>query len=436
MSEENKNDENKKEESRKEATPDAAARNGRRRTLLTAVLGAFAIAGIGYGVYWALVTRNHEFTDNAYVDGNVVQITPQVAGTTIAIGADNTDMVKEGQVLVQLDPADALVALEEAEAQLAKTVRQVRNLFATSSQLQATAQMRESDVVRAQEDLSRRERLSASGAVSGEEINHAREALKAAQSALLAAREQATANRALVDQTTVENHPDVRNAAARVREAYLAFGRTKLPAPVAGLVTKRSVQLGQRVSPGTPLMAVVPIDQVWVNANFKEPQLANIRIGQPVKLTADVYGGKVEYDGKVVGLDAGTGSAFSLLPAQNATGNWIKVVQRVPVRVAIDHEQLLKHPLRIGLSMEATVDIHDRNGPVVSAVRGAPAYSTPVFDTDKRDADALILKIVHANVGGAAPASERLASRPAPVAGAVIAPAAGTGVAAARSSRM
>jgi membrane fusion protein (multidrug efflux system) len=183
-------------------------------------------------------------------------------------------------------------------------------------------------------------------------------------------------------------------------------------------------------------MAVVPIDQVWVNANFKEPQLANIRIGQPVKLTADVYGGKVEYDGKVVGLDAGTGSAFSLLPAQNATGNWIKVVQRVPVRVAIDHEQLVKHPLRIGLSMEATVDIHDRDGPVVAAVRGAPAYSTPVFDTDKRDADALILKIVHANVGGAASASERLASRPAPVAEAVIAPAAGTGVAAARSSRM
>jgi membrane fusion protein (multidrug efflux system) len=425
------------EENKKEASNDATAGNPRRRMLLTAVLGAFALAGIGYGAYWALVTRHQEFTDNAYVDGNVVQITPQVAGTTIAIGADNTDMVKEGQVLVQLDPADALVALEEAEAQLAKTVRQVRNLFATSSQLQATAQMRESDLARAQEDFSRRERLSASGAVSGEEINHAREALKAAQSALLAAREQSAANRALVDQTTVENHPDVRNAAARVREAYLAFSRTKLPAPVAGLVAKRSVELGQRVSPGAPLMAVVPIDQVWVNANFKEAQLANIRIGQPVKLTADIYGGKVEYDGKVVGLGAGTGSAFSLLPAQNATGNWIKVVQRVPVRVAIEREQLLKHPLRIGLSMEATVDIHDRNGPVVSAARSSPAYSTPVFDTDKRDADALITKVVQANVGGAAPATERLASRPAPVAAAgIVAPAAATGAATARSARM
>jgi membrane fusion protein, multidrug efflux system len=424
------------EENKNEANTDAAARGAKRKTLLIAVLGVFAVAGIGYGAYWALVTRHQEFTDNAYVDGNVVQITPQVAGTTIAIGADNTDMVKAGQVLVQLDPADALVALEEAEAQLAKTVRQVRNLFATSSQLQATVQMREADLARAREDLARRERLSASGAVSGEEINHAREALKAAQAALLAAREQATANRALVDQTTVENHPDVRNASAHVREAYLAYGRTKLPAPVAGLVTKRSVQLGQRVSPGTPLMAVVPIDQVWVNANFKEPQLANIRIGQPVKLTADFYGGKVEYDGKVVGIDAGTGSAFSLLPAQNATGNWIKVVQRVPVRVAIDREQLVKHPLRIGLSMEATVNIRDRDGPEVSAARAAPAYSTPVFDTDKNDADVIITKIVRANVGAAAPAPERLATRAAPPDAADIAPAAATGIAAARSSRM
>jgi membrane fusion protein (multidrug efflux system) len=393
----------------KEANAEPAPKNTKRRILLAAVLGVFLVAGIGYGAYWALVLRHLEYTDNAYVDGNVVQITPQVAGTTILIGADNTDMVKAGQVLVQLDPADSLVALQEAEAQLAKTVRQVRNLFATSSQLQANVQMRQADLARAQADFARRERLSASGAVSGEEINHAREALNAAQAALLGARDQATANRVLVDETTVENHPDVLNASAHVREAYLAYGRTKLPAPVAGVVAKRSVQLGQRVSPGTPLMAVVPIDQVWVNANFKEPQLRNIRIGQPVKLTADFYGGKVEYDGKVVGIDAGTGSAFSLLPAQNATGNWIKVVQRVPVRVAIDREQLVEHPLRIGLSIEATVNIRDHNGPELASTRAAPAYSTPVFDTDNRDADALITRIVRANLGGATP--ERLASR-------------------------
>jgi membrane fusion protein, multidrug efflux system len=386
--------------------------NGKRKRLMFGVIAVFAIAGIGYGTWWALVGSKREFTDNAYVDGNVVQLTPQVAGTITSIGADNTDAVKAGQVLVQLDPADALVNLEAAEAQLANTVRQVRKLFATSSSLSASVTMRESDVARAKDDLQRRERLAASGAVSGEELNHAKDTLRAAEAELLSAREQAAANHALVDQTTVEDHPDVRNAAAKVREAYLAYGRTKVIAPVNGIVTKRSVQLGQRVNPGSPLMAIIPTDQMWVNANFKEPQLANIHIGQPVKLTSDVYGSKIEYDGKVVGLDAGTGSAFSLLPAQNATGNWIKVVQRVPVRVAIDPEQLKQHPLRIGLSMEATVDIHNKDGAVINtAARSAPAYSTPVFDGDSRDADALITKIVRANTSGTPMSPARLATR-------------------------
>ena len=388
----------------------AAPRNGRRRKLVAAVLAAFIVAGAGYGAWWALVGSKQEFTDNAYVDGNIVQITPQVAGTVVAIGADNTDAVNAGQVLVQLDPADAQVALEQAEANLAKTVRQVRNLFATSSGQQANVKQRESDVARAKEDFDRRQKLASTGAVSGEEMNHARDALAAAQAALVAAREQANANRALVDQTTVGDHPDVRAAAAKVREAYLAFKRTRILAPVSGVVSKRTTQLGQRVGPGTPLMAVIPVDQMWVNANFKEPQLANIHIGQAVKLTADVYGGKVEYDGKVVGVDAGTGAAFSMLPAQNATGNWIKVVQRVPVRVAIDPEQMRQHPLRIGLSMEATVDIHDRSGPVLAtAPRSAPAYTTPVFDTDQRDARELIDRIVRTNTTGAPASTARLA---------------------------
>ena len=386
--------------------------NGRRKKLVGGVLAIFLLAGIGYGAWYLLVGSHREFTDNAYVDGNIVQITPQVPGTIIAIGADNTDTVKAGQLLVQLDPADAQVALEEAEAQLAKTVRQVRNLFATSSQLQANVQQRETEVTRAKQDLERRERLSATGAVSGEEMNHARDALAAAEAALTAAREQASAGRALVDQTTIENHPDVRNAAAKVREAYLALSRTRVLAPVSGVVSKRSVQLGQRVNPGAPLMAVIPLEQVWVNANFKEAQLANIRIGQPVKHTADLYGGKVEFDGKVVGLDAGTGSAFSLLPAQNATGNWIKIVQRVPVRVAIDGEQLHKNPLRIGLSMEATVDISDRSGPVLAtAPRQSPAYSTPVFDGDRSNADTMIREIVRTNASGMIPSADHLAAR-------------------------
>jgi membrane fusion protein (multidrug efflux system) len=386
--------------------------NGKRRKLVAGVLGVFIVAGLAYGAWWMLVGSKEESTDNAYVDGNVVQITPQVAGTVIAIGADNTDAVKAGQVLVQLDPSDALVALESAEANLAKTVRQVRNLFATSSGQQANVKQREADLARAKEDFDRRQKLASTGAVSGEEMNHARDALAAAQAALAAAREQAAANRALVDQTTVEDHPDVKAAAAKVREAYLAWTRTRILAPVSGIVSKRSAQLGQRVAPGTPLMAVIPVDQMWVNANFKEAQLANIHIGQPVKLTADVYGGKVEYDGKVVGLDVGTGSAFSMLPAQNATGNWIKVVQRVPVRVAIDAGQMRQHPLRIGLSMEATVDIRDRSGPVLAtAARTAPAYTTPVFDTDQHDADQLIDRIVRTNTTGAPISTQHLAGR-------------------------
>lgn len=389
----------------KEDSPDPAAKAGSKRgKMLTVVLGFFVICGIAYGIYWGLISRFQESTDDAYVNGNVIQITPQQGGTVVAIAADNTDVVKAGQVLVQLDPADASVALAAADAQLAKTVRQVRNLFATTDQLQSNVAMREADLAKAQEDLARRERLASSGAIAGEELQHARDLQKIAQAALIAARDQAAANRALVDQTTVENHPDVRNAAGKVREAYLAYARTKLPAPVSGLVAKRSVQLGQRVSPGMPLMAVVPLDQLWVDANFKEAQLQHVRIGQAAKLTADFYGSQVEYDGKVVGLDAGTGSAFSLLPAQNASGNWIKVVQRLPVRIAIDREQLRQHPLRIGLSMEVTVTVDRGEGATVAAApRAAPAYVTPVFDENRDKADSEVARIIRANLGDAGP---------------------------------
>ncbi|TMH51844.1 MAG: HlyD family efflux transporter periplasmic adaptor subunit, partial [Betaproteobacteria bacterium] len=317
-----------------QASPSTAPTQRKRWLLI--VVGAFAALGIACGIYWALALRHVQSTDDAYVNGNVVQITPQISGTVVAIGADDTQFVTAGRTLVQLDQADAKVALDQADAQLAKTVREVRSLFATSAQLQATVAMRQSDLAKANEDLARRERLASSGAVSGEERQHARDAANSARAALLAAQQELEANRARVDRTTVDNHPDVRNAAARVRDAYLTYSRTALPAPVSGFVAKRAVQLGQRVAPGAPLMAIVPLDQVWVDANFKEPQLAGMRVGQPVKLTADLYGGKVVYHGKVAGFGAGTGSAFALLPAQNATGNWIKIVQRVPVRIALD----------------------------------------------------------------------------------------------------
>ena len=391
---------------------DAAALKAKRKRWLTIVVGAFAVIGIAYGAYWALALRYFQSTDDAYVNGNIVQITPQISGTVVAIGADDTQFVKAGQMLVQLDQADAKIALDQAEAQLGRTVREVRNLFATSASLQATLDMRQSDLTKANEDFARRERLANSGAISREEQQHARDAVDSAKSALQAAQQQLVANRARVDRTTIEDHPDVRNAAAHWRDAYLAYARTALPAPVAGFVAKRAVQLGQRVSPGAALMAIVPLDQVWVDANFKEPQLAGMRVGQPVKLTADLYGGKVVYHGKVAGFGAGTGSAFALLPAQNATGNWIKIVQRVPVRIALDTQEVAAHPLQIGLSMQVEVDTHERSGDRLPLVQSMPTYATDVFHSQDQLANERVRAIIAANEAGAAPLARGEGSGP------------------------
>ncbi len=392
------------------ASRDDAAQKAKRRRWLAIAAVLFVAAGVAYGAYWAIVLRYSESTDDAYVSGNVVQITPQISGTVVAIGADDTQFVKAGQILVQLDQADAKVTLDQAEAQLARTVREVRGLYATSAQLQATVAMRQSDLDRANEDLARRERLSSSGAISREELQHARDAVSSAKSALHAAEEQLAANRARVDRTTIEDHPDVRNAAAHWRDAYLAYARTALPAPVAGFVAKRAVQLGQRVSPGAPLMAIVPLDQVWVDANFKEPQLATMRLGQPVTLTADLYGGKVKYHGKVEGFGAGTGSAFAVLPAQNATGNWIKIVQRVPVRIVLDPKELAAHPLQIGLSMQVEVDTHDRQGDrLPQLAQAAPAFATDVFRLQDEVAERQVKAIIAANEGASSQVAQ---SRP------------------------
>ena len=333
-----------------------------RKKLLLAVIGAFAIGGIAFGGYYATHLRNTESTDDAYVNGNVVQITSQVPGTVVKIDADDTQFVQAGATLVELDKADAKVALDEAESNLAKTVRQVRNLYATSGQLAANVQQSQAELVRAQDDLHRRESLAASGFISREALSHERAALNVANAAAAATKQQLAAHQALVDHTTIDTHPDVRAAQAKVREAELAYERTQLQAPVSGYIAKRNVQMGQRVAAGTPLMAVVSLDDVWVDANFKEGQLKSMRVGQAVSLTADLYGDKQEYHGKVIGFGAGTGGAFALLPAQNATGNWVKVVQRIPVRIALDRGELNTHPLQVGLSMQVKVDTKDQNG--------------------------------------------------------------------------
>ena len=395
--------------------PQPAGANNKRAKALKSV-GLVVLLGLAYGGYEWYLGRHEEATDNAYVQGNVVQITPQVGGTVTAIYADDTDFVKAGQPLVQLDPADAQVALDQAEANLAQAVRQVRTLYANNGSLSAQVAVRETDIARARtelaratNDLNRRQSLVGNGAVSKEELGHAQSQVAAAQNALAAAqagvsaaREQLSSNQTLTEGTRVDSHPSVMVAAAKVREAYLALHRAALPAPVDGNVAKRTVQLGQRVPAGSPLMSIIPLNQLWVDANFKEVQLRAIRIGQPVLLTADVYGKKMEYKGTVAGMGAGTGAAFALLPAQNATGNWIKVVQRVPVRIVLDAQQLAQNPLRVGLSMEATVDVTDQSGKTLSeAAHPSSAVQTQVYAAMDKGASDEVKKIIAANTGKA-----------------------------------
>ena len=372
------------------STPSTPAGNPLRKKALTGVAAAVVLAGIGYGAYWALVLNHFESTDNAYVQGNVVQVTPQMPGTVLAINADDTDHVKAGQWLVRLDPADAKIALEQAEANLAQTVRQVRTLYVNNRTQQAQIATRQADLARAQADLARtqddvtrRQPLVATGAVGREEFNHftaqltaAKSVVEAAKAGVLAAREQLASSESLTEGIAAEEHPSVKVAAARVHEAALALQRTDLVAPVDGFVARRNVQLGQRVQAGAPLLSVIALSEVWVEANFKESQLKNLRLEQPVELTADVYGNKVIYHGVIEGMGAGTGAAFALLPAQNATGNWIKVVQRVPVRVKLDAAEVAQHPLRVGLSMLAKVDVSKTDGRVLAdAGAGAAALA-------------------------------------------------------------
>ena len=394
------------------STPPAKAPGGRQKALT--VVSLVVLLGLAYGGYTWYAGRHEESTDNAYVQGNVIQITPQIGGTVTAILADDTDFVKAGQPLVQLDPADAKVALQLAQANLAQAVRQVRGLYANNQTLQTQITQRDTDVIKAQtevtratDDLARRQSLVGNGAVSKEELAHAQSQLAQAQSMLAAAkasvgtaRDQLGSNQTLTDGTRLENHPSVEAASAKVREAYLALHRATLPAPIDGYLAKRTVQLGQRVAAGTPLMSVIALNSLWVDANFKEVQLRNIRIGQPVTLTADLYGKQVQYKGTVAGLGAGTGAAFSLLPAQNATGNWIKVVQRVPVRVALDAKEVAANPLRIGLSMEATVDVTQQDGKaLVDAPRPATGVQTDVYAMLDEQATAEIKRIIAANAG-------------------------------------
>lgn len=386
----------------------------KRKKWMMALAGIFAIAATLYTIYWFVTGRNSEFSDDAYVAANIVQITPQVAGTVVAISVNETDFVKAGEVLVRLDSTNAEIALQEAQQQLAQTVREVRTLYAANSSLTSTlAQHRaeleqaRADLLNAQADFKRRESLLATGAVSQEDVQHAQTALEAARSHVAAfaaasntAKEQLLGNEALTSGISVANHPRVRAAATRVKQAYLDLKRGSILSPVDGYVGRRNVQLGQRVAIGAPLLTIIPLRQIWVDANYKEAQLRRIRIGQSVALTADVYGNRVDYHGHVSGIGSGTGAAFALLPAQNATGNWIKVVQRVPVRIALDEKEVAAHPLRVGMSMEATVDLASP-GKSALADEATPREEnqTQIYSGDDREVDAMVARIIAGNLG-------------------------------------
>jgi membrane fusion protein (multidrug efflux system) len=360
---------------------------------------AVLVASVAGAVWLMNSNPGSQATEDAYVEGNIIQVTPQIGGSVTMIAADNTDFVKAGQPLVRLNDVDAQLAVSRAEAQLSRAVRQVRVQFANATQNKANVTLRATELSRVQSDLARRQQLAHSGAVSGEDVHHAEDAVKVAQAALSVAEQQLASSQALVDQTSIASHPDVQAAITQLRDAYVAAARTTVRAPASGYVSKRNVQIGQRVNAGSAVMSIVPPEQMWVNANFKESQLRHIHIGQSVELMADVYGKSVRYSGRVIGQEAGTGSAFSLLPAQNASGNWIKVIQRVPVRIALDPKQLAEHPLKLGLSMRVTVDT---GAPAANAASvPATAYRTDVFEHELQDADEAIARIIAANVGSA-----------------------------------
>jgi membrane fusion protein, multidrug efflux system len=374
--------------------------NGKRRRILLLIAVIFIVIGALWAAYWVLVLAKREKTDDAYVNGNRVVISAQVSGTVVAVLADDTQLVNAGQVLVKLDPIDAQTALSRTASALASAVRQVRQQKATAGQYDSEIESRKLELSRAQADLAKREPLVAEQAIAGEEVRHAQESVQLARAALAQAERQSLSAHALVDGTPIESNPTVLQARDAYRDAWIAAQRNAVVAPVSGYVAERSVQLGQHIQAGEALMTVIPLHSLWVDANFKEVQLRNLRLGQKAEVRSDLYGGSFIFHGHVQGMSAGTGAAFSLLPPQNASGNWIKVVQRVPVRILIDDNDLIKSPLRVGLSATVTVDTTSRDGPVLATQAGdQPVGDTQVYTQDLEKANAEADAIVRRNLG-------------------------------------
>lgn len=378
---------------------DLAPSNHKRNKAILITVVIFLVLGAAWFTYWLVWARFHEYTDDAYVDGNNVVLTPQIPGIVVSFSAMDADYVPEGRILVELDKTDALIALDKSVADLGSAVRDVMRMFEQVKQYEAMITMKKAEFVKSAQDYEHRKPLVGEGGVSLEDFEHAIAALQSSYADLIATEHLYIAALAQVENTTVETHPLVEQMKNRVRDAFVFYQRCTIKAPVSGIVAQRSVQVGEHVKTGQSLMALVPLDQMWVNANYKEVQLTNMRVGQPAKIHSDIYGRKVVFEGRIAGIGGGTGSVFSVLPPQNATGNWIKIVQRIPVRIILDQNQVKQFPLRLGLSMEVTVDIHDTEKPFVPAIRAdKPLFETNVFSTQEEGAEPLIAEVIASNL--------------------------------------
>lgn len=372
------------------------ALKAKRKRLLTILGVIFLIIGVLWLLYWLIWGRFEIDTDDAYVNGNLVQLMPQVSGTITSINTDDTHYTKTGQVLIKLDAADMLVALQRSRANLATTVRQVRQAYEKAQQAKALLVLRKADLDKAKLDFKRRVGLVGDRAISREEMQHYSTSVEVAQAQYNNAQHNLMSALALVENSSLYQHPLVESAKANFKTAYLNWVRTTIYSPVNGYVAKRNAQVGQQVTPGTALLAVVPLNQIWVDANYKENQLSRLRIGQEVDVKADANG--VTYHGKVVGLSPGTGSAFALLPPQNATGNWIKIVQRLPVRIILDKDEVAKYPLQLGLSMRVTVYTRWLKGKALSTFsEDKPIYVTTIYNDQLAHANQEINTILTTN---------------------------------------
>ena len=380
-----------------EAAPSNKTKN--RKKGLSIFILLLIVSGILVAFYWLFFLKDIESTEDAYVGGNQIMVSGQVAGNVAKINVDNMDKVRAGDILIELDDTNAKLSFEQAQSNLANAVRQIKQLEFTVQQLQAAVNANEITLAQAQGNLNRRVQLEKSGAIDQESFQHAKEAVALAKANLSSSQNQLAANQALLLSRPLMQQPQIQNAVAAVKQAWLNLQRTQIKSPIDGYVARRSAQVGQAVSVGSPLMAVISTEQMWLDANFKETQLTDMRLGQPAEVHFDLYGKDKVFHGTVVGIDIGTGSAFSLLPSQNASGNWIKVVQRIPVRIQLDAQQIAENPLRIGLSATVKVNVANKDGAFLREI-DAPRthYTTDTLHYDESAVDSLIQSIIEQNL--------------------------------------